>query len=272
MNYEQLNSLLTISHITVTIVLSFSIAIISYFLKFLTKSGAYAILSLAFVIYGIGSWQWTVPIFTFFIFSSVLSKIRKSKNQIVESFFEKPGQRDYIQVFANGGTAGILIIIYFFTGNAIVYILYVASISSVCADTWATEIGTMKQNKTYSILNFREIDQGVSGGISFVGLFGSFLGAILISLSSIYWVNINNVFYIFVIAASGVFAGLVDSLLGAVLQAQYKCKVCSSITEKRVHCNKKTIKNHGIYWINNDAVNFLSSISGVIFCFLFQLI
>ncbi len=183
----------------------------SFKFKFLTKSGAIAVFILAFVIYGIGRWQWTIPILTFFVFSSILSKIRKNKNKNVESFFEKSGQRDYAQVFANGGTAAVLIIIYFFTGKNLIFILYVASIASVCADTWATEIGTMKKNKTYSILNFKKVEQGISGGISVIGIIGASSGAFLISLSSIYWTNINHVFYIFAIIISAVLASFVDS-------------------------------------------------------------
>jgi len=226
---------------------------------------------LAFIVFGIGGWKWTVPILTFFIFSSVLSKIRKSKNKNVESFFEKSGQRDYAQVFANGSTAAVLIILYFFTGKNLIFSLYVASIASVCADTWATEIGTMKKNKTYNILNFNKVEQGISGGISFNGILGAVSGALLISLSSIYWTNINHVFFIFVIIISAVLASLVDSVLGAVFQVQFKCVSCNSITERQTHCNEPAVKNSGISWINNDLVNLFSSIAGIIFCFLFQI-
>ena len=272
MSIESLNSLLTISHIGKTIFLSLLISILSFKFNFLTKSGTFAVLILAFIIYGIGGWQWTVPIVTFFISSSVLSKVRKSKNQKIESFFEKTGRRDYVQVFANGGTALLLIILYFFSGIQSIYMLYVVSIAAVCADTWATEIGTMKVNTTYSILNLKKVDQGISGGISFIGILGAFAGTFLISLSSLYWVNINYVFYIFVIAASAVFATVVDSILGSTLQAQYKCVICNSITEKQIHCDTKSVKHRGLSWMNNDAVNFLSSLVGVIFCFLFLII
>ena len=270
MNDALLNSIYSISHIALTIGLSLIIAILSFKLRFLTKSGSIAVFLLAFIVFGIGGWQWTIPILTFFVFSSVLSKIRKNKNKNVETFFEKSGQRDYTQVFANGGTAAILIIDYFFTGNNLIFILYVASIASVCADTWATEIGTMKKNKTYNILNFKKIEQGISGGISLVGILGAASGALLISLSSIYWTNINHVFFIFVIIISGILASLVDSVLGASLQVQYKCISCNSITERQIHCNEPAVKSSGIKWINNDVVNLLSSIAGVIFCFLFQ--
>ncbi len=262
--------MLSISHIVLTVGFSLIISVLSFKFRFLTTSGAIAVFIQAFVIYGIGGWQWTIPILTFFIFSSILSKIRKNKNNNVESFFEKSGQRDYVQVFANGGTAVILIIIYFFTGKNLIFILYVVSIASVCADTWATELGTMKKNITYSILTFKKVEQGVSGGISVIGIIGASLGSLLISISSIYWVNINHVFYIFAIIISAVLASLVDSIIGAKYQVQYKCKQCNSITERKIHCNELTVMSRGINWINNDVVNFMSSIAGVIFCFLFQ--
>jgi uncharacterized protein (TIGR00297 family) len=270
LGYEQLNSILSVSHIVLTTIFSLFISLLSFKVKFLTKSGSIAVFILAFIIYAIGKLQWTIPILTFFVFSSILSKIRKNKNKNVESFFEKSSQRDYAQVVANGGTATVLIILYFFTDNNTIFILYVASIAAVCADTWATEIGTMKKNKTYSILNFKKVDQGISGGISFNGILGAIAGALLISLSSVYWTNINHVFYIFVLIISAVLASFVDSFLGAAFQVQYRCVSCNSITEKQIHCNEPAVKNGGVTWINNDVVNFTGSAAGVIFCFLFQ--
>ncbi len=240
------------------------VSILSFKAKFLTLSGSIATLLLAGFIFGLGGLQWSVPIMTFFILSSLLSKYRKRKNEDVELFFEKTGVRDHWQVAANGGIGGILVIINAFYPSSLNYLIYLASLAAVCADTWATEIGTLKPANTYNILNFKSMEQGVSGGISIIGTFGSFLGAVVIALSGIYWVQIDIYFYFMIIVLAGVLGSFFDSFLGASFQVQFECVKCGKITERKIHCGKNTIYNRGVQWLNNDFVNLLSAIFGII--------
>lgn len=242
--------------------LASGISIISYYLKLLSLSGAAAAFFLAFLIFGFGGWMWTVPIFTFFILSSFLSKLRAKKNISASKHFEKQEQRDYLQVLANGGAGGILVIFFYLTGMNIFYIAFVSLLAAVCADTWGTEIGTIMKTKTYNILSFKEIEQGLSGGISVIGLTGSLLGAFVIALSSIAWINFNIVSYICLITLAGFLGSIFDSVLGASIQAQRKCVVCSQITERKIHCGEESILVRGKNFINNDFVNFLTGIFG----------
>lgn len=118
------------------------IAFLSVKARFLTVGGAIAAFILAGLIFGLGGIKWSVPILTFFILSSILSKLRKKRNVEVEIFFEKSGVRDHYQVIANGGLGGVLVILYAIYPNELFYLIYLATLSAVCADTWATEIGT----------------------------------------------------------------------------------------------------------------------------------
>jgi len=118
------------------------IAYLSYKVKFLTGGGAVATFILALLIFGLGGFKWALPILTFFILSSILSKMRKKKNSDVELYFEKSGRRDQFQVLANGGIGGVLVILNSVDPQRIYYLLYLSSLASACADTWATEIGT----------------------------------------------------------------------------------------------------------------------------------
>ena len=226
-------------------------------------SGALATFLLAGFIFALGGLKWSVPILTFFILSSILSKVRKKINSEIEEFFEKTGVRDHWQVFANGGLGGILVVFNYLQPDNLFYYMYIASLAAVCADTWATEIGTFKKTKTYNILNLKPITQGMSGGISFPGTFGSFLGAVVIALSGILWIKSDLLSYFLIVIFAGIGGSFFDSLLGATVQAQFYCKSCNKITEKEIHCNQPSSFHKGFVWLNNDIVNLMSGFAGI---------
>ncbi len=255
---------------SISFLIAFLIVFISFRLKFLTFSGSVATFFLASIIFSLGGIQWSVPILTFFILSSLLSKERKKKNESVELYFEKSGTRDYMQVLANGGIGGVLVIINFLTQNDFYYLLYLSSLSAVCADTWSTEFGTWKKTETYNILTFRKVKQGVSGGISLIGSFGALLGTIVISMSGLFWINMNYIHYFFLIIISGFLGSIIDSILGATFQLQHECNVCKKITERNIHCGTETNYYKGVKWINNDAVNFIVSLTAPLVIIIFQ--
>jgi uncharacterized protein (TIGR00297 family) len=244
------------------------IAIISFRVKFLTAGGSIATFILAGLIFSLGGVKWSIPILTFFIISSILSKLRKRKNAGVELFFEKSGVRDQYQVLANGGIGGVLVIANFIYPYELFYLIYLSSLSAVCADTWATEIGTWKRTTTFSILNFRSVEQGVSGGISVIGTLGALMGTIAIALSGIRWNRLPIDEYFLLIILTGLAGSFFDSFLGATIQLQNKCEVCSKITERQMHCGTGSKFYKGSRWINNDMVNFLSSVFGATLLFI----
>ncbi len=255
----------------IALILAFIIAIISLRFKFLTKGGSVAQFILATIIFGLGGLKWSVPIIVFFFLSSILSRARNKKNKNVEIYFEKSDQRDQFQVLVNGGLGGLLVLLAQVMHVELLYYIYVSSLASVCADTWATEIGTLRETKTINILNFKTVEQGSSGGISLNGILGALLGAFIIPLSSLIWIGLNNFNYVLIITVSGFGGSIVDSILGASVQAQFYCSVCGKITERKIHCLKKTSQAKGIFWINNDVVNFAASLAGGFFFVLFRI-
>lgn len=252
-------------HLLITLIVALIISVISFKAKFLTKDGIVAQFVLAVLLFGLGGVKWSVPIVTFFFLSSILSKIRNNKNKEVEKYFEKTGQRDKWQVIANGGIGGVLVIINYISSSELLYLIYVSSVAAVCADTWATEIGTMRKEKTFNILNLKPVEQGRSGGISAAGIVGSILGAFIIPVSSVSFLGENYFYWIFAVTVSGFLGSLTDSLLGASIQAQFYCSVCSKMTEHKIHCDKPALLKKGFYSVNNDAVNLICSCAGGIF-------
>ena len=244
------------------IIFALIILTIAWKYKFLSRSGLVAVFILAVLIFGFSGWKWTTPIVTFFILSSLLSKIENDNKSKIHKSFDKSSKRDFVQVLSNGGIGGLLLIVNQIYQKEILFFLYAGTIAAVCADTWATEIGTLFKSKTINILNLREVGQGVSGAVSIYGLVGAFLGAVSVSIASIFWFEFDKIFFFLIIVTAGFIGSLIDSFLGTAVQAQYKCDVCSEVTERKFHSSKKTNLISGLKWMNNDTVNFFTSISG----------
>ena len=262
--FAKANNSELIGQFIIGVLLSAIVALASVKLKFLTHNGAAITFILAAFIFGLGGLKWSIPILTFFISSSVLSKVKKKENEKFDTFFEKTSKRDYLQVLANGGIGGVLVIYNQIFPNEVNYYIYLASLAAVCADTWATEIGTLHKRPTYNILNLQKIEQGISGGISIIGSLAAILGACIIALSGLAWSNIFYLNYFLLIIGAGLFGSFFDSILGATIQVQYKCQNCAKITERHIHCGEKTTQFRGFGWINNDAVNILASVSSAL--------
>ena len=243
--------------------LAILIAVASYRLKFLSLSGSVATFLLAVVIFSVGGWKWTFPILTFFVLSSIISKVGKERRKKFDLIFEKTSTRDIYQVLANGGIAGLIALFYHFYPKDVLYYVYLASISAATFDTWATEIGTLFLSKPRLITNLKPVEPGTSGGVSIAGTLGGFIGSVFIFSSAVLWVK-WNLFKLVAVVLAGFIGSLVDSLLGATIQAQYKCNVCSKVTEKVFHCGRLTDLIHGKGWINNDFVNFICTTSGAL--------
>ena len=251
------------------VILAFAIALTSSVARLLTFSGAVAAFFLAAVIFGVGGWKWTVPIFIFFFLSSLLSKVGQARKARFASVFEKSGTRDHGQVLANGGVAGFLALWQVVFPVADFYTLYLGAVAAVTSDTWATEIGLLTRGKTISIVSFRTVDQGMSGGVSWLGLSAGLFGACVIAGSAFFWVKDIRVLA-FVVAA-GFIASFIDSVLGATIQAEYECSVCGRSTERAEHCGMPARLVKGYASFNNDSVNWLCAFAGAMVMWLFQL-
>ncbi len=239
----------------------------SFSLRFLSSSGSVGTFILASIIFGLGGWQWTVPILAFFLLSSGLSKFGKKRKAAYQLMFEKTDTRDAGQVAANGGVAGIMMLCwYFFPEYDVWYYIYLASLAAVTADTWGTELGLLAKSSPRSIITLKKVETGTSGAVSFVGLAGGALGAFLIALSGNFWMSGSAVRSLFIlIIISGVAGSLVDSLLGATVQANYRCDVCGKMTERSIHCGCPAQLVGGVRWMDNDAVNWACAIGGSLF-------
>lgn len=249
------------------------LALFSVKVRFLNNSGATATFLLGTTIFGIGGMLWTVPLLTFYLLSSVLSKLGRKRKAKFDLVFEKGSQRDAGQVYANGGIAWILMAVYSLTGNPAVFFAYLGTLAAVQADTWATEIGTMWPNpKAWLVTTLQPVAVGTSGGVSFPGTAGAFIGSLFICLGAVSvgtpWLHEFGLLNSFLLVGlSGLLASLVDSFFGATLQAQYYDPIREKVTE-RTHstaADGSKVENRllkGYALVNNDLVNTLCALSG----------
>lgn len=235
---------------------------------FLSPNGSAAMFLMAVIIFGIGGWKWTIPMLTFFTLSSVISRMKNKRKEAAELIFEKSHRRDMWQVAANGGLASVFVLLEFISPNPVWYFAYLGAIAAATADTWGTEFGVSFSSGARSIITFRKVPRGTSGGVSITGTVAGLAGGAVIALSGYAWYHQameiipSSFLLVGVVAGSGVAGSLFDSYLGAVFQANYKCPACAAQTERKYHCGIPTKIVHGHIWITNDYVNFACTTMG----------
>lgn len=255
------------------VLFSFLLAFTAFKLKALTSGGAAGAMLLGSIVFAIGGVFWVIPMATFFVLSSILSRIGKLRKTFLKGIIEKGSNRDLFQVYANGGISLIIAILYFFTSHDLFYLMFLGSLAAATADTWGTEIGILSKVQPRNILTFSAVPTGTSGGVTVLGTSGIFVGAGILTLTGLFPLNEPLVSLFAIIVISGILGAFIDSILGAAVQAQYRCPNCSKITEKTVHCGSYTTNLiSGTRWIDNDVVNLACTTSGTLFVLLFYLL
>ncbi len=74
------------------------ISLLAYKVKSLDKSGAIAATVEGTLIFGLGGWEWAILLLTFFISSSALSKMFKTRKKDLKEKFDKGSRRDAMLV------------------------------------------------------------------------------------------------------------------------------------------------------------------------------
>ena len=250
-----------IERVAAGVMLAAAIAFAAKTARALTTSGAVAATIVAVVSIAAG-WSWGALLLAFFLSSSALSRIGIDiKHRRTSSILEKGGERDALQVLANGGVFALAAI-----GSLLVpwegwLAIGAGALAAATADTWATEIGTLSRAVPRLLTTWRAVPAGTSGAVTGVGTLGMVLGSAFLTLcvAAVVWPR-----HVMVPAfAGGVLGALADSLAGAAVQSRRRCASCDAFTERAVHsCGAHTVHAGGASWMTNDAVNFLCSVVG----------
>ncbi|MFQ5923393.1 MAG: DUF92 domain-containing protein [Anaerolineales bacterium] len=228
----------------------------------LTSGGALAAATVGTLTFGVGGLAPSILLLTFFVSSSLLSRQGTDRKQSLAARSAKGGRRDEWQVLANGAVPALLAVGYGLTNQDLWLVGVVGALAASNADTWATEVGILALTQPRMITNLRPVEAGTSGAISLLGSIAALAGALLIGLVGSPLVG--NTALLYIAGAAGLLASLLDSLLGATVQAQYVCPNCDHVTERHpTHtCGTATVLVSGWPWLDNDQVNFAASAAG----------
>jgi uncharacterized protein (TIGR00297 family) len=229
--------------------------LIAYRRRTLTVDGAVGAAVVGGVVFARGGLPAAAALLAFFGSSSALSKLGERRKQQSSLAQAKGSRRDVWQVVANGGIA-TLSIAFGPRGG------FLGATAAANADTWATELGLLGTTQPRLITTLQRVQPGTSGGITPEGLAASLGGALSVGLA---WSLLGGGWRgVPVAMLAGTCGSLVDSWLGATLQALYQCSTCDELSETAIHarCGMQTVLIQGHPWVTNDAVNALATLAG----------
>ncbi len=225
----------------------------AYRMRLLTRDGALGAAVVGASVFGLGGWQPSLLMVVFFFTSSLLPRVLGRSGQ--------SERRNFWQVMANGGAPTLTVWLAFFAPALAerAWLAYIASLACATGDTWATEIGIRYGRQPRLILTGAPVPPGTSGAVSLAGTLGALLGSGLIAGLGALGMGLSAGRFLWVwgAALTGV---MLDSLLGASVQARFECPQCQKLTESRLHCGVPAEWRSGWRWLDNNGVNALATL------------
>lgn len=245
----------------------------------LDRTGALAALLVGFVL-TMANYSFFCSLLAFFITSSRLTRWGGAEKRKIDAEYKEGGQRNWVQVFCNGGVPTELALLYMIEvgpGEMPIDFSKQYSASWMClsllgalacstGDTWASEVGpVLSQSRPRLITTWKEVPAGTNGGVTPVGLVASFLGGLavgtayfLTQLLLVKDLHLADPQWPIVVygGVAGLLGSMLDSFLGAHMQysgfdSSIGKVVCyESATTRRI-CGKPILDN---------AVNLFSSV------------
>jgi uncharacterized protein (TIGR00297 family) len=179
---------------------------------------------------------------TLFVLTFAATRFGRGRKQQLGVAEDKRG-RNAAQVAANLGAAGLGATLSFYqpTHRSFCAVVVIAALAEATADTLSSELGEVLGGSPLLVTNLRRVPAGTDGAISAAGTAAGVGGAAVIVLIAALTMGLTP--WQGLAAGTGAVAGLFfDSLLGA------------------------TAERSG--WLNNDAVNFVSTLAGAVVGFL----
>lgn len=196
-------------------------------------------------------WQTAlVPVVAVLVLTSLATRLGRRRKEQLGTAEHRRG-RTAVQVAANLGVAFVVsnevaqsILLkqrWLHFSQFVPAAIFVGGLAALCeasADTVSSELGQVMSGRPRMITTFRAVDPGTDGAISLAGTLTGIVAAGIIALAGVLALHGDSVMFA-LSWTGGVFGLFFDSLLGA------------------------TLERRG--WLNNDGVNFLSTLSAAVF-------
>ncbi|XP_075456350.1 transmembrane protein 19 [Ascaphus truei] len=248
--------------------------------KSLDHSGALGALLVGFIL-TVANYSFFSALLTFFFVSSKLTKWKGEVKKRFDSEYKEGGQRNWVQVFCNGGVPAELALLYMvengpgeipidfskeYTASWMCLSL-LGALACSAGDTWASEIGpVLSKSAPRLITTWEKVPVGTNGGVTLVGLISSLLGGL--SVGAAYFVTqlifVNDLEVaapqwpiVIYGALAGLLGSIIDSYLGAIMQYSGYDESTGQIVNHPAS-GAKLISGKPI--LDNNAVNLFSSI------------
>ncbi len=249
-------------HVQIILGLFFSliIAYIAFLGNWITLDATKAVIIFGTIIFGFAGWSLAIAVLVFFITSNLLSRWnRVSRERAPEAKFRIPDisrRRDGYQIWANGFWMALFVFIWFIYPYDAFLVAAFTALATANADTWATEVGTVKPGKTVKINTFQPVKPGSDGGISKKGTLASVAGAGLIAIFILFTGVVYPILFLLIIFLFGFLGGLIDSYFGALIQdRKWVLSVPNDFSG-----NQQLFANSFVNWISTGASAILALI------------
>lgn len=246
------------SHIAVALLAAAAIAAVAHRRRLLDSGGAVAATLLGPALVAAGGWWLGAILIAFFLSAALLPE-----------HGDGAPRRSWRQVLANGEPALLFATVYQLTGREALLIGAAATIAATTADTWATEIGRAIGGVPWSVRSRERVPAGTSGAVSGAGTLATIAGAIFIALTAWLLRSISpveghpTVSAAIAIGVAGALGSVIDSILGATLQARFACALCGHRSESPApHLpGHRMSPASGVSWLTNSAVNLAAAMT-----------
>ncbi|KAJ9081657.1 hypothetical protein DSO57_1012326 [Entomophthora muscae] len=260
----------------------------------LSNSGAIGAIFVGFTTFLNPQLLTTIVLITFFISGSIITKFKAQEKKKLEVDYKEGGQRNIIQVLCNGLTGSVMSLAYqlFISGRtqtsselcladggwtSFFIFGFIGHYACCCADTWASELGILNYDWPYLITTFEQVPPGTNGAISLVGTLASLMGGQVVGLVAALSLRQQHPecgFRLGIMGLgmlTGLVGSMIDSLLGATVQATYYQTSTMKIVPKESRCknSKQSEKEElpdvkliaGYDFMDNNMVNLTSSLA-----------
>ncbi len=249
------------------------VALVAWLRRSLTGPGAALAVVLAAGLWWAAGWSVIIALAVFFGTSTVLTHWGAArKAELERAVHARTGRRGVVQVAANGVAALLLALAYRWSGSPWALAGAFAAFAASTADTWASELGQLEPGDPVSILGGCPVERGMSGGVTVRGMVaaaaGSALMALLFGVLHAFAAPVPQVLgRALLIWLAGFTGSVLDSVLGAALQAKYRTGE-DRATERPAADGQPNRLVGGWRWVTNDVVNAISSCAAALPFFL----